>query len=445
MTTHSYPATINQIPYASFLEIKRWSYDKAQSEVMKNQKDASGLLANSGTFNASEAVENFLADSVGKDITSSKTTSTEDQIRDVLRKEMISEANQTAQDAINAQKEDSDWSWDREKVVRTAREDAESFIENLGDDQINERLNGTEWAKDALAAEKEREEEFARQQKGLVNIINGKPDSCNLALPNEFQYGYGADWSNTFKLGTLALLAENPGAAVAVAGTAGITNMIGSFATMATAGSTTGDLGKAFGGGVKWATDPFSVGTKLNPQNFAGLAGLAPNENAMQFFKKMDFRSFDFNFQLAARNGTESTQIESLIQWFKVAMHPGALKSSGSSVLLDFPDVFELCPKFVAAKDDKQEKFEPVRHPMLPKTKLCALTNLKVNATPMAQLTTVFDGSFPLITMSLTFTELTALTKADFGLDKIDVPKINQRGLTKDGYNQRKENGFYNY
>ena len=444
MTTHSYPATINQIPYASFLEIKRWSYDKAQSEVMKNQKDASGLLANS-SFQPAEAVENFLANNVGKDIVSSKTSSTEDQIRDVLRKEMVDEANATAQDAINAQKEDSDWSFARDEEVRNARLEAESFRKNLSDDQINERLNGTEWAKDALDAEQEREEEFRRQQAGLVNIIDGKPDSCNLALPNEFQYGYGADWSNTFKLGTLALLAENPGAAMAVAGTAGISNMLGTFATMATSGSTTGDLGKAFGGGVKWATDPFSVGTKLNLTNFAAAAGLAPNENAMQFFKKMDFRSFDFNFQLAARNGDESTQIESLIQWFKVAMHPGALKSSGSSVLLDFPDVFELCPKFVAAKDEKQEEFGPVRHPMLPKTKLCALTNLKVNATPMAQLTTVFDGSFPLITMSLTFTELTALTKADFGLDKIDVPKINQRGLTKDGYNQRKENGFYNY
>ena len=444
MTTHSYPATINQIPYASFLEIKRWSYDKAKSEVMKNQKDASGLMANS-SFQPAEAVENFLANNVGKDIVSSKTSSTEDQIRDVLRKEMISEANQTAQDAINAQKEDSDWSFARDAEVRAARLEAESFRKNLSDDQINERLNGTEWAKDALDAEQEREEEFRRQQAGLVNIIDGKPDSCNLALPNEFQYGYGADWSNTFKLGTLALLAENPGAAAALAGGAGVTNMLSSFATMATSGSTTGDLGKAFGGGVKWATDPFSVGTKLNLTNFAAAAGLAPNENAMQFFKKMDFRSFDFNFQLAARNGDESTQIESLIQWFKVAMHPGALKSSGSSVLLDFPDVFELCPKFVAAKDEKQEEFGPVRHPMLPKTKLCALTNLKVNATPMAQLTTVFDGSFPLITMSLTFTELTALTKADFGLDKIDVPKINQRGLTKDGYNQRKENGFYNY
>ena len=52
---------------------------------------------------------------------------------------------------------------------------------------------------------------------------------------------------------------------------------------------------------------------------------------------------------------------------------------------------------------------------MMPRTKLCGLTKLAVNLTPMGQLQTVFDGSFPLVTCSLRFTELTALTKADFG------------------------------
>ena len=34
--------------------------------------------------------------------------------------------------------------------------------------------------------------------------------TCNLPMPNEFQYQYSADWNNQFKLGTLALLATNP-------------------------------------------------------------------------------------------------------------------------------------------------------------------------------------------------------------------------------------------
>ena len=32
---------------------------------------------------------------------------------------------------------------------------------------------------------------------------------CHLPLPNEFQYKYGADWNNEFKLGTLALAADD--------------------------------------------------------------------------------------------------------------------------------------------------------------------------------------------------------------------------------------------
>ena len=34
---------------------------------------------------------------------------------------------------------------------------------------------------------------------------------CLLPLPNEFQYKYGADWNNEFKLGTLAMTADDFG------------------------------------------------------------------------------------------------------------------------------------------------------------------------------------------------------------------------------------------
>ena len=54
----SYPDGVKDIPYASYLQIKRWSYDQAQKEVMKNQSDAAGLVTNSKTFNKVEEVEN---------------------------------------------------------------------------------------------------------------------------------------------------------------------------------------------------------------------------------------------------------------------------------------------------------------------------------------------------------------------------------------------------
>ena len=50
-----------------------------------------------------------------------------------------------------------------------------------------------------------RREQVIRKQNRLQS------NHCNLPLPNEMQYEYGANWNNTFKLGTLALVAEDPG------------------------------------------------------------------------------------------------------------------------------------------------------------------------------------------------------------------------------------------
>ena len=58
---------------------------------------------------------------------------------------------------------------------------------------------------------KKRREQVLRKQRGYNQT------SCNLPLPNEMQYEYGANWNNTFKLGTLALVAEDPLKAAAIA------------------------------------------------------------------------------------------------------------------------------------------------------------------------------------------------------------------------------------
>ena len=56
---------------------------------------------------------------------------------------------------------------------------------------------------------------------------------------------------------------------------------------------------------------------------------------------------------------------------------------------------------------------EPIQHPMMPRTKLCALTNLTINTTPFGQLQTIFDGTIPVVTMELQFKETTKLTRVD--------------------------------
>ena len=75
--------------------------------------------------------------------------------------------------------------------------------------------------------------------------------------------------------------------------------------------------------------------------------------------------------------------------------------------LLGFPDVYEIEPRFVdsGGRDTK--------HRLLPKTKLCAITNLKVNASPASFFQTTFDGYIPIITCEVTFKEITALSRQD--------------------------------
>ena len=174
--------------------------------------------------------------------------------------------------------------------------------------------------------------------------------------------------------------------------------------------------------GAQMATNPFGVNGELSMTNIVGLGGMAPNENAIQMFSRMGMREFSFSFSFAARNPDESQEIQTIIEWFKRGMHPGSANGKGSATLLTFPDVFVLQPMFVKTdenvnNDGKIEikvADEPIQHPFMPKTKICALTDLRVNTTPLGQVNTVFDGSIPLVTVELKFNETTALTRVDF-------------------------------
>ena len=405
--TYAYPPNISDIGYASFLQIKRWSYDDAMATQMKNYNDAAASVQDTNFSNLTKAGIGKLNNIVpgitdgGNLIKDYEKGFKESWKKYAIEKKLTKDNSGTDSSGRDFDDPEADIS------VRGGT-DAQipiSFMDLVG----GEETGGNDNAKAQWEAHQRREEAFNKYKKGLDY------DHCNIALPNEFQYEYGADWNNTFKLGTLALLSENPTGGMATI--AGI-GSAGALAHILTNSAAKTDKNKkdpvgAAGAAVNSMIDPFQTGTEANLRNLVGLAGLAPNENAMQFFKKMDFRSFDMTFQMASRNSGEANTIEKIIQWFKVAMHPGTLEGSGASVLLKFPDVFELVPKFVSVDGKGKKKIK--RHPMMPRTKLCALTNLRVNATPMNQLSTTFDGSFPLVTLNLRFTELTALTKGDFG------------------------------
>ena len=387
-TVFEYPTGLSGIPFASFLQIEKYSYDEAQKKVQTSQNDALGSLANSRIADIVDSGVDTLANVYG---------SGEDK-SDKRQRKIENDTTFYSKGFLG--------------MGRTKYDIADA------DDSTIVRVNGVDMTIGQIKAEKKRQMDLA--QKGL------KSSKCHLPLPNEFQYKYGADWNNEFKLGTLALAADDAlrfGGIVGGAGVAGGLTQYGINKLTDVTGNTDKKKNKKIAniektinstlGASKTAANPFKINSELSPKNIAGLAGLAPNENSIQFFQRMQGRDFSFRFELAARNKQESDRIIEIIEWFKRGMHPDSKNGKGSAVMLTFPDVFFLTPKFVRCNESGEIEGKPIQHPMMPRTKLCALTGLTINTTPFGQLQTVFDGTIPVVTMELQFKETTKLTRVD--------------------------------
>ena len=382
-TVTEYPTGLSSIPYASFLEIQKFSYDSAQKYAAENFNDAFGSLGRSGLARKLNNAVDGLATVYGSGDTS------------------------TEKGKINLYQT-------RYQVKGTSVRSKGEYVDiNTADDSTRVKLSNGETITIGQLKQKKKAM-IDKQNKGLM------ASKCMLPLPNEFQYKYGADWNNEFKLGTLALAADEAYRFGAIAGAGGT---IGGLISYGTSKLTAGDkvpgadqATKVVQGvveGMKNAATPFKVESELNPKNIAGLAGLAPNENSIQFFERMQGREFSFRFELASRNKNESNTVIDIIEWFKRGMHPGSKNGKGSAVLLTFPDVFVLTPKFVKCGTNGLPLGKPIQHPMMPRTKLCALTGMTINTTPFGQMQTIFDGSIPIVTMELQFKETTKLTRVD--------------------------------
>ena len=395
-TVFEYPTGLSGIPYASYLQIEKYSYDEAQKKIQDSQNDALGSLQNSRIADLVEGGVNAVANVYGSG--ESKETSNQRKVEQAL-----------ADDSFGVAGTGNVFGFGREKVsLADADDDTVVFV------------NGKRVTIGELKKEKQRLAEL--NAKGLMATM------CHLPLPNEFQYKYGADWNNEFKLGTLALAADD---ALRAGGILALGAGLGALKQGAINTLTGDKSGKpkndaasqkmkriesmitssAKGAGA--TVDPMKVNSELNPKNIAGLAGLAPNENSIQFFQRMQGRDFSFRFELAARNKVESDLIIEVIEWFKRGMHPNSKNGKGSALMLTFPDVFFLTPKFVRCNESGEIEGKPIQHPMMPRSKLCALTGLTINTTPFGQLQTIFDGTIPVVTMELQFRETTKLTRVD--------------------------------
>ena len=222
-----------------------------------------------------------------------------------------------------------------------------------------------------------------------------------LPMPNEFSYAYNASWDNKFKMGTMARVLDNPLTGVAQMGFTGIGSglfnaigqyvkpMVGKFFSGIDEQTNSGIKSQEVAGAFfKGATNPLGSTDSLNTTNTLGLAGLAPNENAITMFSKMQNRSFSLTFEFLARDEEEANNIDMIINGFKTGMHP-TTTPKGTGGVLGFPDIFMLEPWFSAV--DSQGNIIPngTRHPMMPRSKLVALTSLNVNTAPSNNLSLI--------------------------------------------------------
>ena len=395
-TVIEYPTGLSSIPYASFLQLEKYSYDEAQKTVAKSFNDALGSFNRSVISDVVRFGSNRLAEAYGSGTPT-------DNFSDYALNEYKTEKTTTRVKR------------GRRTFTRTSGGKTINITDPNVDPSTRVVLKNGEVTTVGQLMQK-KQDLIDKKNKGLMS------SRCMLPLPNEFQYKYGADWSNEFKLGTLALAADEAGKFAALATVGGVAGAGLQYAAgKLSAGSNIAKVGgvdptklvQGFVSGAKTATDPMKVNSPLNPKNLAGLAGLAPNENSIQFFERMQGREFGFRFELAARNKKESNKIIEIIEWFKRGMHPNSKNGKGSAVMLTFPDVFFLTPKFVRCNEAGEVEGKPIQHPMMPKTKLCALTGLTINTTPFGQLQTIFDGTIPVVTMELQFKETTKLTRVD--------------------------------
>lgn len=231
-------------------------------------------------------------------------------------------------------------------------------------------------------------------------------DSIYLYLPPKLEYEYSANWQKV------------------------------QFGSLGSATSLESTLGPIAGTGANsffnLLNGALTNSPKVENLSLDGLIGatigLTFNDNTVQSFDKMNPRTFGFEYVMVARNAEEQAQIENIIKTFKLGMHPVRTKSrdSAKGLFLAYPAVWTIRPAgrlstFKVRNRDGitiEDRSSADLTKFLPATEFCALTNVKVDYTPENNISMLNGGFVQAVRISLSFTELTTLTRED--IERLD-------------------------
>jgi len=229
--------------------------------------------------------------------------------------------------------------------------------------------------------------------------------SVFLYLPPKLEFSYGAEWQKV-QFGALG----------SAFGTGSIGGALKQAATIggATAANVLGDT-------VAGALTNVPKVQGVDLDNVLGAAfGVTFNDNTIQTFEKMQLRDFSYDYLLVARNAEEEAQIKKIVRFFKVGMHPDSgSNSKNNTIFLKYPYVWRIIPSgyintlFTKQNGTISSTSTPDIGKFIPQTRYCAMTKFDVSYTPDNVLSLTPGAFVTAVRISMSFSELTALTRND--------------------------------
>ena len=147
------------------------------------------------------------------------------------------------------------------------------------------------------------------------------------------------------------------------------------------------------------------LNSNVNPQEVVTRStGQVLNQNLELLFKGVELRTFNFQFNLAPRNKTESNTIKQIVRLFKQNMSAkknGANNAGG--LFLSSPNIFKLCYKTGGKKHAFLNSFFPT-----------VMTKMSMNYTGAGTYATYEDTSPISMILNTTFKEINPIYNEDY-------------------------------
>jgi hypothetical protein len=205
-------------------------------------------------------------------------------------------------------------------------------------------------------------------------------------MPNDLNVAYGVQWGEDNMAGAGVILGMGENVLNAITDDSkGIEGRINSLKSGFNTAS-------SFTAGVVLSQTPLGAAVSKT-------SGVAANPKKEQIFQSVDFRTFNFNYRFFSRSPEEASNVRSIIQLFKMHMHPEYKQNTGNFLYV-YPSEFDI---FYYNKG--------VENMSLHRHTSCVLTNMTIQYTPMGQFTSFDDGMPTQVTVSLQFRELALLSK----------------------------------